>query len=610
MANGLGSFYVGVAGLQSAQNALNTTANNFANVDTKGYVREEVRFADNSYIQIGTSTHNVNIRQSGLGVSIGDVSHARDIFLDKAYRRESGRQGFYEECSEIALYVQDLFQELDGEEFKDSIEDLWKSVQELAKEPDNSTKQSLLIQKAELFLSCSDSVYSDLVKYQSNINLQIKEQVNKVNKIGKRLYDLNIEIQNVESGKLEKAMTLRDERDRLLDDLSKYVKINAEENPDGAVFVDIEGVTFVDDNKCYEIGMERNTITGFYTPYWQHLSPVADKARVFNMQEEMCTEFNTDIGSIKALLAMRGESYGTFNDLAPENYANVQDCLVMETEAELDYLVRTITSQMNDAFCPNIDITADMKSDILSNLSADFTIETVDANGDPMTDLDGNPCVKIVNNVTGDFTYYHDTTAKVLDTQNCAVGADGKLPPEEVFVRDGCDRYMAIYSDDLDTNGNNIVICYLYNEEYVSDKSTCYKIDGIMLNDKLKNEVTALPVFTQNDAVDMSVGERLKTCWINTTMKISPEDPVPSNYEGFYNKIISRVGTAGSVYTNSNETLVNTVASVENQRQYVTGVSADEELTSMIKYQAAYNAASRYITVISEMTELIVTGLI
>lgn len=102
MANGLGSFYVGAAGLQSAQNALNTTANNFANVDTKGYVRQGVRFADGKYTTIGTSTQSVNIKQTGLGVSIGDVSHARDIFLDKAYRRENGRQGFYENCYEVA----------------------------------------------------------------------------------------------------------------------------------------------------------------------------------------------------------------------------------------------------------------------------------------------------------------------------------------------------------------------------------------------------------------------------------------------------------------------------------------------------------------------------
>ena len=52
MANGFGSLYVGASGLQNAQNALNTTANNLANVDTKGYVREQVRFADKNYIKL------------------------------------------------------------------------------------------------------------------------------------------------------------------------------------------------------------------------------------------------------------------------------------------------------------------------------------------------------------------------------------------------------------------------------------------------------------------------------------------------------------------------------------------------------------------------------
>ena len=87
MANGFGSLYVGASGLQNAQNALNTTANNLANVDTKGYVREQVRFADKNYIKIKDQTSRVNMQQTGLGVSIGDVAHARDIFLDKTYRQ-------------------------------------------------------------------------------------------------------------------------------------------------------------------------------------------------------------------------------------------------------------------------------------------------------------------------------------------------------------------------------------------------------------------------------------------------------------------------------------------------------------------------------------------
>ena len=69
MANGFGSFYVGSSGLKNSQNALNTTANNMANVNTTGYVRQQVRFSDKHYITRNNPTAGTNIQQSGLGVS-------------------------------------------------------------------------------------------------------------------------------------------------------------------------------------------------------------------------------------------------------------------------------------------------------------------------------------------------------------------------------------------------------------------------------------------------------------------------------------------------------------------------------------------------------------
>ena len=45
------------------------------------------------------------------------------------------------------------------------------------------------------------------------------------------------------------------------------------------------------------------------------------------------------------------------------------------------------------------------------------------------------------------------------------------------------------------------------------------------------------------------------------------------------------------------------------QRLQSEGVSSDEELEKMIKYQQAYNAASRYVNVVSEMLEHLVTSL-
>lgn len=46
-----------------------------------------------------------------------------------------------------------------------------------------------------------------------------------------------------------------------------------------------------------------------------------------------------------------------------------------------------------------------------------------------------------------------------------------------------------------------------------------------------------------------------------------------------------------------------------NQRESVSGVSLDEEMTNMIKYQHAYSAAARVITAMDEMLDIIVNRL-
>ena len=130
MANGMGSFYVGASGLQNSQNALNTTANNLANVDTKGYVRQQVLFEEKNYNTIDKSSY-YSYQQVGLGVTIGDVVHSRDIFLDRYYRDAAGRQAFYQASYASVMEVEDLFQELEGETYQDCLEEFWVAFEEM-----------------------------------------------------------------------------------------------------------------------------------------------------------------------------------------------------------------------------------------------------------------------------------------------------------------------------------------------------------------------------------------------------------------------------------------------------------------------------------------------
>ena len=171
MANGFGSMFIGVAGLQSSQNALNVTSNNLANLDTTGYVRQSVLFADRDYVTFNT-TAAISNQQSGLGVTIGDVVHSRDVFLDRLYRTESSRQSFYASTSEALTEVQNYYQELEGQAFQNALTDFWGSFQELYKYPEDSVYQNLVVQKAQLFTSRSSAVYSGLKSYQYNMVCQ------------------------------------------------------------------------------------------------------------------------------------------------------------------------------------------------------------------------------------------------------------------------------------------------------------------------------------------------------------------------------------------------------------------------------------------------------
>jgi flagellar hook-associated protein 1 FlgK len=536
-------------------------------VDTTGYVREQVRFSDNSYNLLKQPTGNVNLQQYGLGVTIGDVVHARDVFLDKAYRQENGRKEFYSVLYETVDYVEDLMQELNGEQFKQSISDLWQAFQEVSTKPATSVYQNLVLEKADLLVSRTESLYSDFQNYQSNINDQIKEDVERVNEIGNKIYELNLKIQTVEVGGTETAMTLRDERDNLLDELSQYGTLTVKEDATGFTYVDFENTRFVDDNKCYNIGLQLNKETKFYTPYWTHLSDT-DKGqyvKVFDTEGLISTDLNTDIGGIKSKLIARGDNYGRHEDLeSTDAYEKISGNTMMEIEAQIDNLFHSIVTAINDVYCPNVE----------------------SENG--FTAADGT-------------TYPAGTL--ILDTENCARGVDGELPPRELFVRSGMDRYTEVTGQDGKTY-------YVYNEEDPDIDSTRYSIGNVSINSELKYQITLMPAYKENGDVDYDMAAKLSEAWDQKTMTISPYDKNPSNFEDYYNKVIDALATEGSTYQAATQTLETSVASYDSQRQQVTGVSSDEELTQMIKYQSAYNAASRFMTVISEMTELIVTGLI
>lgn len=97
--------------------------------------------------------------------------------------------------------------------------------------------------------------------------------------------------------------------------------------------------------------------------------------------------------------------------------------------------------------------------------------------------------------------------------------------------------------------------------------------------------------------------------WQDDFGSLGPNSLVTNDFMGYYKEFIEDFANKGYTYNGIAESQTKSVQELENQRQTVTGVSTDEELSNLIKYQQGYNASSRYFSVVSEMVQHLIDKL-
>ncbi len=546
----MGSLYIGQSGLQTSQNALNTTAHNMSNADTVGYVRQQVLLGTRIYNTIKVDFEAVANQQIGLGVEYSKTRQVRDYFLDKTYRQELGRQEFYTVSRDALEEIEFLLDEMNGETFQNSLDNLWVAVQELAKDPSSAVTQGLLIERCSEFLERADSVYEGLKNYQSNLNMTVKAKVDTINEHAKQIKVLNDQIRMIEVGGFEEANDLRDARNQLVDELAGMANISYSEDNEGNICIQLEGEDLVKRDVVYEIGLDVDPETGFYTPFWIHNAPFTinsdgqrvyniENAKVFDMEQIISSDINTDVGSLKSTLIARGDHVANYTDLKEENYTNsISQSVIMNVQAEFDQLIHNIATTMNKVL-------------------ADAADEAAKA---------------------GDTSYLRD--------------ANGN--PIQIFQKIATAAY--------DEKGNLI-------EEKRENHGSLYTIDNLKINQTLMQQPTLLGFVKEDGSVDFDTMTKIKEAFMAESNALNPYVKKQSNFVDYYGDLISQIANSGSVYESILTNQQETVDSTFSAREQVIGVSADEEMTHMVRFQNAYNASSRYINVIDEMLEHILNTL-
>ena len=571
----MGSLYIGSSGLQTSQNALNTTAHNLSNVDTTGYTRQQVQQSNRAYVTLSTDPKSIANKQTGLGVTYSRVKQIRDYFLDKTYRKESGRSMFYEVSTEVMEEVESQLGELNGEAFQTTMTDFWTAIQELSKDPSSSVTQGLIVQRANEFVQRAGAVYDGLSSYQNNLNTQIKQNVDKINKYGNQLLTLNDQIRAIESGGIEHANDLRDARNQILDELAELTNMTFSEDRYGSVSVQIEGVDFVKDGTCYEIALKTDEATGFYTPFWPQDATYTvradgtrdyniDGAEVFDLSVEISSDLNTDIGGLKAMLLARGDHRANYTDLSEGKYDSVSQSVVMNIQGEFDQMIHNVVTKVND---------------ILAKAAG---VQTGD--------------LKLADGVT-----------TLKNVKYCAVEPGGYMrmddgSPIQLFTKVTTDGYRKVTGED----GKDY---WVMNEEDPDSPESLYTIGNLQVNPALTKEPSKLGFRLADGSEDRETADALKAAFTEEAYTLNPNVQKKTTFVDYYTDLVSQVSNSGYVFRSIYENQVSTVEATQSAREQVIGVSTDEELSNMIKFQNAYNASSRYINVISEMLEHIISTL-
>lgn len=547
----MGSLYIGASGLQSGQNALNTTAHNLTNIDTTGFTRQQTLFSSKRYITISKNPAAVSDQQYGIGVNLSAVRQVRDYFLDQTYRKESGRSTFYEASTDVLGEVENVLGELNGEDFQTSLTNLWTAVQELSKDPSSSVTQGLLVQRSAEFINRANAVYQDLTNYQDNLNKQIKEKVTTINQYGKQIQALNDQIRKIECGGIEHANDLRDTRNQILDELGKLCKMTYSEDSTGNVSVRIEDSDFVRGDLFYEIGLDASDATGFYTPFWikdAEYTVLADGtkkyniegAQVFNLDQTVSSSLDTDIGGLKALLLARGDHRSNYTDIN-NNYDSISQSIVMNVQAEFDQMIHHVTTKINSILA-----------------------EVYDPSRGYMCDKDGSPL--------------------------------------QLFQKVTTDGYEKV----TDAGGN---VTWKYAEEDPARTDTLYTLGNLQVNANLLREPSMLSFKKADGSADYDTTDKLKAAFTDESYTLNPNVLKKTTFVDYYKDLVSQVANTGSAFQNIYENQQTTVEATYNAREQIVGVSSEEELSNMIRFQNAYNASSRYINVINELLEHIISTL-
>ena len=392
---------IGASGLFASNAAINTTAHNISNINTKGYTRQstvqQASYAIRVYKPYGAV---------GTGVSLIDIEQARSEYYDERYRNNNSQCGQYETLQSYSELVQTYLDEFNTDGFITEYNNLFKTIDALKSDPSSDIKRGQMLSYLSSICEYFNTLSSNMQNTQNDINEEIKSSVSSINTMAEQIAALNKQINTIEASG-GTANDLRDTRNLIVDQLSYYADVKVDERDIGNGVTDYT-VTFNGQNlvtgytystlhcEARENDNKRNAsdVEGLYDIKWDNGNP-------YNPYEE------SGRGSLKALFDMRdgcNDSYekvqtdangDQYLEVVADAYRNPSYKGIPYYQSQFNRFVTTLAKEFNDIILKGelADGTANTQKLLVSKYDNDgyVTAGNISVNADMISDLSNLP---------------------------------------------------------------------------------------------------------------------------------------------------------------------------------------------------------------------------
>jgi len=543
--------------LLAQQKAITVTGNNIANVNTPGYSRQRLLLETKLPLQS-------SIGPMSLGVEAASVERVYDRFLGVQINAESETLGRWEAQKDGLELAEVIFDESGEFGLSQSLNQFWGAWQDLSNDPSGYNERVVLQARSEVMAGTFNRIYSDILNAQQGFDARIEGAVADINQLSQQIAELNQNIMEVEAAG-HSANDYRDQRDMALKELAGLIDINSFEDGTGRVTVSVgAGQTLVESNSFRSLTTQVNGF-GFKDIAW-----VGPDGTTVNITSDISN------GKLNGWLEAR--------DVDMRGYMR-----------QLDTLSETMTERVNTLHQAGWGLDG-------SNLTDFFTgIATASGNMGPLTTITAMP------GGTGNIRVTVVGNGPAIPSMTI----DSVTGDIEIAIQDGTTTQGQIAALLLTHTGINTVVAAAPGAAWdlSADTNTTVLAGGssartFQLNSAVSNNLDLIAASSTSAGIPGNNSQAIAIANLQHALTMNSSS---TTFEDYYNTLVSKVGgdlqSAQAYFSHQSDMVVQ----LENRRESISGVSLDEEMINLIKFQAAYDAAARLITTADELLQTVLS---